>query len=109
MAKGVGFTLGELARALHATLEGDPATVVTGVAPLESAARDQISFLVDARYTAAAKPSRAGALLAGPAVPGLPGPGLRGGGPHRPLIALLTLFLRPPAAGPGTAPSAAFR
>ena len=106
MAKGVGFTLGELARALHATLEGDPATVVTGVAPLESAARDQISFLVDARYTDAAKASRAGALLAGPDVSGLPGPVLRVSAPHRALIDLLTLFHPPAGAVPGIAPSA---
>ena len=62
MAKGVGFTLRELARALHASLEGDAAAFVTGVAPLESAGPDQISFLVDLRYAEAAKASRAGAL-----------------------------------------------
>src|SRR5204863_2765952 len=55
MAKGVGFTLRELARALHASLEGDAAAFVTGVAPLESAGPDQISFLVDLRYAEAAK------------------------------------------------------
>src|SRR5439155_1228968 len=53
MAMGAGFTLRELARALHATLEGDAAAVVTGVASLESAGPDQISFLVDARYVEA--------------------------------------------------------
>src|SRR5439155_1521110 len=53
MAMGAEFTLRELARALHATLEGDAAAVVTGVAPLESAGPDQVSFLVDARYVEA--------------------------------------------------------
>jgi UDP-3-O-[3-hydroxymyristoyl] glucosamine N-acyltransferase len=106
MAKGVGFTLGELARALHATLEGDPATVVTGVAPLESAGRDQISFLVDARYAEAAKASHAGALLAGPDASGLPGPVLRVSAPQRALIDLLVLFHPPVDAVPGIAPSA---
>src|SRR2546422_6538125 len=77
MAKAAGFTLGELARTLRATLEGDPAAVVTGVAPLESAGPGQISFLVDARFAEAARASGAGAFLAGPDVSGLPGPVLR--------------------------------
>src|SRR2546427_8003514 len=73
MAKAAGFTLGELARTLRATLEGDPAAVVTGVAPLESAGPGQISFLVDPRFAEAARASGAGAFLAGPDVSGLPG------------------------------------
>ena len=44
-----GFTLRELAEVLQARLEGDPARVVVGVAPLDSAGPDQISFLTDAR------------------------------------------------------------
>lgn len=106
MAKGAGFTLRELARALHATLEGDAAAVVTGVAPLESAGPDQISFLVDARYVELAKASRAGAFLAGPEVSGLPAPVLRVGAPQQALIDLLTLFHPPAAVVAGVAPSA---
>src|SRR3989454_7639455 len=103
---GAGFTLRELARALHATLEGDAAAVVTGVAPLESAGPDQISFLVDARYVEAAKASRAGAFLAGPEVSGLPAPVLRVPAPQQALIELLTLFHPPAEAGPRRAPAA---
>jgi UDP-3-O-[3-hydroxymyristoyl] glucosamine N-acyltransferase len=106
MAKGVGFTLGELARALHATLEGDPAAVVTSVAPLESAGPGEISFLVDARYAEAAKASRACAFVAGPDVSGLPGPVLRVRSPQQALIALLTLFHPPADTAPGVDPSA---
>src|SRR3989441_6683846 len=106
MAKAAGFTLGELARTLRATLEGDPAAVVTGVAPLESAGPGQISFLVDARFAAAARASGAGAFLAGPDVSGLPGPVLRVHAPQQALIALLTLFHPPTDAVPGIAPSA---
>src|SRR5205809_408372 len=106
MAMGAGFTLRELARALHATLEGDAAAVVTGVAPLESAGPDQISFLVDARYVEAAKASRAGAFLAGPVVSGLPAPVLRVRAPQQALIELLTLFHPPAAVVARVAPSA---
>src|SRR3989475_8046084 len=106
MAMGAGFTLRELARALHATLEGDAAAVVIGVAPLESAGPDQISFLVDARYVEAAKASRAGAFLAGPEVSGLPAPVLRVPAPQQALIELLTLFHPPAEAVARVAPSA---
>jgi UDP-3-O-[3-hydroxymyristoyl] glucosamine N-acyltransferase len=106
MAKAAGFTLGELARTLRATLEGDPAAVVTGVAPLESAGPGQISFLVDARFAEAARASGAGAFLAGPDVSGLPGPVLRVHAPQQALIELLTLFHPPTDAVPGIAPSA---
>src|SRR3989441_12636723 len=106
MAMGAGFTLRELARALHATLEGDAAAVVIGVAPLESAGPDQISFLVDARYVEAAKASRAGAFLAGPEGSGLPPPVLRVRAPQQALVELLTLFHPPADAGAGAPPPA---
>src|SRR5437879_11747985 len=103
MAMGAGFTLRELARALHATLEGDAAAVVTGVAPLESAGPDQISFLVDARYVEAAKASRAGAFLAGPEVSGLPAPVLRVPAPQQEVIGPRALVHQPAAALAGGA------
>jgi UDP-3-O-[3-hydroxymyristoyl] glucosamine N-acyltransferase len=95
-----GFTLGELADALPARLDGDPTRVVTGVAPLDSAGPDQISFLTDARYLEAARASRAGAFLAGTDVGDLPGPTLRCAAPQQALIDLLLLF-HPRASGPG--------
>ena len=98
MGKPAGFTLGELAAALRATLEGDPARTVTGVAPLDTAGPDEVSFLIDARYAAAAAASRAGAFLVGPSVSGLRGPMLRVDAPQLALIELLTLF-HPAAAG----------
>src|SRR2546426_11983598 len=106
MAMGAGFTLRELARALHATLEGDAAAVVIGVAPLESAGPDQISFFGDARYVEAAKASRAGAFLAGPEVSGLPAPVLRVPAPRQALIELLPLFRPPGGVVAGVAPPA---
>src|SRR5438552_3382104 len=48
MVSRAEFTLGQLAEALGATLEGDAARVVRGVAPLESAGPDDVSFLTDA-------------------------------------------------------------
>src|SRR5574341_737195 len=106
MARAAGFTLGELAAALHATLEGDSARIVTGVAALDAAGPDQISFLTDPRYAAAAKRSRAGAFLVGPDSSGLPSPMLRVRAPPRTLIVLLTPLHPAAPATPGVAPSA---
>jgi UDP-3-O-[3-hydroxymyristoyl] glucosamine N-acyltransferase len=91
-----GFTLGEIAEALQARLDGDPTRVVTGVAPLDSAGPDQISFLTDPRYREAARVSRAGAFLVPPDVADLPAPMLRCPAPQQALISLLRLF-HPPA------------
>jgi UDP-3-O-[3-hydroxymyristoyl] glucosamine N-acyltransferase len=95
------FTLGQLAQALGATLEGDPRRVVTGVAPLESAGPDEVSFLTNARYHDAAKTSRAGAFLAGADAAGLPAPVLRVRTPQQALVDLLNLFHPPAALVPG--------
>jgi len=105
MAKA-GFTLGELAEVLHAELDGDPGRVVTGVAPLESAGPDQISFLTDPRYRGAADASRAGAFLAPREVRDLPGPTLGCEAPQQALIDLLRLFHPLVPAPPGVDPTA---
>jgi UDP-3-O-[3-hydroxymyristoyl] glucosamine N-acyltransferase len=100
------FTLGQLAAALGATLEGDPARVVTGIAPLESAGPADVSFLTDDRYRAAARASRAGAFVAGPGGGELPGPVLRVPAPQLALIDVLLLFHPTPPVTPGVHPSA---
>jgi UDP-3-O-[3-hydroxymyristoyl] glucosamine N-acyltransferase len=96
-----GFTLGELAKALGATLEGDAGRLVTGVAPLESAGPEQVSFLTHPRYTDAARSSRAGAFVAGVKATGLPAPVLRVPAPEQALVDLLNLFHPPAAIVPG--------
>jgi UDP-3-O-[3-hydroxymyristoyl] glucosamine N-acyltransferase len=96
MGEPAGFTLGQLAAALGATLDGDPGRIVTAVAPLDRAGPHEISFLTDARYVRAARGSRAGAFLAGEDVADLPGPVLRSSSPQQSLIDLVTLF-HPPA------------
>ena len=95
------FTLGQLAEALAAKLAGDPDRVVTGVATLDAASPDDISFLIDPRYEAAARSSRAGAFIAPVGTCGLPAPVLECAAPQRSLIELLTLFHPRPAVPPG--------
>jgi len=101
-----GLTLGEIAAALGATLEGDADRVVNGVAPLESAEAQHISFVSDSQHRAAALASRAGAFLAAADVQGLPGPTLRCRAPRLALIDLLGLFHPPGPATPGVHDSA---
>jgi UDP-3-O-[3-hydroxymyristoyl] glucosamine N-acyltransferase len=100
------FTLGNLADALGATLDGDPSRVVLGVAPLESAGPDDISFLIDARYRDRARASRAGAFLAATDAGELPAPVLRCREPQQALIDLLLLFHPPPPIKAGVHASA---
>ncbi len=57
------MTLRELAQKLGGELTGDPARVVRGVAPLETAQPDEISFLANAKYERHMAASRAAAVL----------------------------------------------
>jgi len=107
MGDGVRFTLRALADALGATLDGDPAAVVSGVAPLESAGPEDISFLTDSRYLAAARASRAGAFLVPDGAPSLSAPVLRATAPRLALIRLLRLFHPEESVRPGIHPRAA--
>lgn len=62
------ITLADLARRLECELEGPPGTgeaVITGIAGLDEAGPEDISFLTDARLAARAGHTRARALVAG--------------------------------------------
>jgi UDP-3-O-[3-hydroxymyristoyl] glucosamine N-acyltransferase len=106
VSDGVSFTLGRLADALGASLQGDSGRVVTGVAPLEAAGPQHVSFLTDSKYLKQAQASRAGALLVPRDVIGLPGPLLQVDHPQHALITLLELFHPEPRAEPGVHPTA---
>jgi UDP-3-O-[3-hydroxymyristoyl] glucosamine N-acyltransferase len=100
------FTLGAVAAALGATLDGDPTRVVTGVAALEAAGAMDVSFLIDPRYRDAARATQAAALLV-PLDAESPGPALlRVKQPQQALIQLLHLFHPRPPSAPGVHPAA---
>src|SRR5712692_2597906 len=100
-AMGTGFTLGQLAEVLHATLDGHPERVVTGVAPLTSAGADHVAYVADSRQLAAARTSGAGAFLAPAGLGGLPAPTLTCRDPRAALARVLALFhpVAPPVPG----------
>ena len=106
MSDGASFTLGRLADALGASLLGDAARVVTGVAPLETAGPEHVSFLADRKHLKQAEGSRAGAFVVARDVVGLPGALLQVDHPQQALIALLELFHPEAPAPPGAHPAA---
>ena len=103
---GASYTLGRLAEALGATLVGDPSRVISGVAPLDKAGPEHVSFLVNPRYLRAAAESAAGAVMVGPGVEGLPQALLRVDSAPAALIPLLRLFHPEAPVRPGVHPTA---
>lgn len=106
MSDGASFTLGRLADALGASLLGDSARVVTGVAPLETAGPEHVSFVTDRKYLRQAGASRAGAFLVSRDVTGLPGALLQVDRPQQAMIALIELFHPEAPVAPGAHPAA---
>jgi UDP-3-O-[3-hydroxymyristoyl] glucosamine N-acyltransferase len=101
-------TLAELAALVGGEVSGDGRLAITGVAPLEEAGPDQISFFSNRKYRAAFEASRAGAVIVerGEAVP----EGrtvLRAPGAYLAFARISTLFNPPPVARPGVSPQAA--
>ena len=96
MGDGARYTLRALAEALGVPLEGDPDVVVSGVAPLESAGPEHISFLTDGRHVTAARADAAP----------LPAPVLRAAAPRLALVRLIELFAVEEPAPTGTHPTA---
>ena len=103
---GASFTLGRIAGALGATLEGDPNRLIIGVAPLEKAGPEHVSFLVNPRFLRAAAHSAAGAVVVGRTVEGLPQALLRVDSAPAALIPLLRLFYPEAPIVPGVHPAA---
>ena len=63
------FSLGQLAERLGATLRGAPETVVRGLASLQDAGPDQLSFLATAQYRKHLRQERIGIRDKGPPKP----------------------------------------
>jgi UDP-3-O-[3-hydroxymyristoyl] glucosamine N-acyltransferase len=62
------YRLQDLAQRVGGTVRGDPERVVRGIATLDEAGEDDLAFLTNPRYRAAAARTRAGAVLVGPGV-----------------------------------------
>ncbi|MBU0983246.1 MAG: UDP-3-O-(3-hydroxymyristoyl)glucosamine N-acyltransferase [candidate division Zixibacteria bacterium] len=76
------FTLHALAAAVEATVDGDGETLITGVAPIESAGSGDISFVANAKYTRHIATTGASALILAPGVPCQHRPVIRHANPY---------------------------
>ncbi|MCP4684941.1 MAG: UDP-3-O-(3-hydroxymyristoyl)glucosamine N-acyltransferase [bacterium] len=63
------MTLGELAKRVGATVEGDAQTVIEAVGPIETAGPGAISFIANSRYSRFVETTRASALILDPDTP----------------------------------------
>src|SRR4051794_14864696 len=98
--------LGEIARALDATLEGDPELEIDDLQPLDEAGPRALSFVSNQRYVAQLAGTRAGAVILGP---GVAGPGcavLRVPDAYVGFARALGLFDRPTRPPLGVSPAA---
>jgi UDP-3-O-[3-hydroxymyristoyl] glucosamine N-acyltransferase len=103
----VVYTLGQLAERLGATLCGSADKVVSGLATLQEAGHDQLSFLANAQYRKFLAGCQAGAVLLTAAdAEGYAGNALVVGNPYLAYAELSHLFDRKPKAMPGVHPTA---
>lgn len=97
------YRLGDLAEKLGAELlGGDPATEILGVAGIEEAGPDQLTFVANPRYAALARSTHAGAVLVEPEFGEIAAPTLRTRQPYLAFARAIELFYQPPAYLPGT-------
>jgi UDP-3-O-[3-hydroxymyristoyl] glucosamine N-acyltransferase len=102
-----GYTLAELKAFLGGEVQGDTGHRYRGVASLDRAGADQISFLVSDKHLPAALSSRAGALLLPPALAAqVAQPRLIVANPHASFARAIALFHPELPASPGIHPSA---
>lgn len=99
--------LGELAERLGAVLTGgDPDTRLTGVAGIEEAGPEQVTFVANPKYAPLAQNTRAGAIIVEPGFPETPVPTLRVENPYLAFAKANSLFYQGPVYAPGIHPTA---
>jgi UDP-3-O-[3-hydroxymyristoyl] glucosamine N-acyltransferase len=98
--------LAELALALGADVHGDGDAEITGVAGLEEAGPEDVTFVANPRYSALARTTNAAAVLVTPDFPEIDTPTLRTANPYLAFAKAVQLFYREPVYAPGVHPTA---
>ena len=99
--------LSEIASRLGAELVGNGEIEITGVAGIEHARPDQVTFIANPKYAPLAKSTKAAAILVEPEFPALAGTAtLRIRNCYRAFAETITLFYTAPAYTPGIHPTA---
>ena len=99
--------LSQLAAALELHLEnGSPDSKITGVAGIEEAGPEQVTFIANPKYAAAAKTTRAAAVIVAEDFPVGSRTLLRSKNPYLAFARAIELFYQPPQYTPGVHPTA---
>ncbi len=107
MNENLEYSLGDLAGLLQAELHGDSSILVRGVAGIEQAGAEEITFVANQKYASLARITAAAAVLVEPDFPPLEGIAtLRVRNPYLAFSRAVALFYSPPAYPPGIHPTA---
>ena len=99
--------LGAIASALGASLDnGSPDTEISGVAGIEEAGPGQLTFVANPKYAAAARTTRASAIIVSEDFPAASTALLRSRNPYLAFAHAVELFYQPPQYAPGIHPTA---
>jgi UDP-3-O-[3-hydroxymyristoyl] glucosamine N-acyltransferase len=98
--------LREIADQLGCRVAGDAEREITGVAGMEIAGPEHLTFLANPKYGPKAKHTRAGAMLVSAEIPDVPTAFLISANPYLDFARALALFYRPPRPAPGIHPLA---
>src|SRR5580693_9209926 len=99
--------LGQIASTLGARLEhGSPETEITGVAGIEEAGPGQVTFVANPKYAAAARTTKAAAVIVAEDFPAIPAAMLRSGNPYLAFAKAIGLFHPPAKYAAGVHPTA---
>src|SRR5947209_6367417 len=99
--------LADIASTLNSRLEnGSPDLEITGVAGIGEAGVGQITFLANPKYAAAARTTKASAIILAEDFPALPIAMLRSKNPYLTFAQAIELFYKPPKYAPGVHPNA---
>jgi len=94
--------LSKLAKALQATIDnGSPEIEITGVAGIEEAVAGHVTFVSNPKYAAAARSTRASAVIVSENFPAISTAMLRSKNPYFAFARAVELFYQPPAYAPG--------
>jgi UDP-3-O-[3-hydroxymyristoyl] glucosamine N-acyltransferase len=94
--------LSQIASALDARLEnGSPDTEIIGLNGIEQAGRGELTFVSNPKYAAAARSTKASAVIVGEDFPAIPSAMLRAKNPYLSFARALELFHQPPRYEPG--------
>ena len=99
--------LADIAKALDAHIDNaSPHTEITGVAGIEQAAPGQLTFVSNPKYNAAAKATKASAVIVAENFPAINAGMLRSKNPYLAWAKAIELFYQPPSYVPGIHPTA---